>query len=60
MWACECFCVCFQCVCSYFNDRADASRYEDKEAGLLIKQIEENHYGAETPPQHWKTKPTNM
>lgn len=50
---------CMQSMCTYFNDRADARRYEDKQAGLLIKQIEENHYGAETSPQHWKTKRTN-
>lgn len=50
----------FQSVCTYFDDRADASRYEDKQAGLLVKQIEENHYCAETSPEHWKTKHTNI
>lgn len=47
---------CIQSACTYFNDRADAGRYEDQQAGLLVKQIEENHDGAETSPQHWKTK----
>lgn len=44
------------CVCTYFNHRADACRYEDKQAGLLVKQIEEDHNGAETSPQHCETK----
>lgn len=39
-------------VCPYFNYRADPSRYEYKEARLLVKQIEKNHYGAEASPQH--------
>lgn len=57
--------MCFKCVCvfesafTYFNDGADASRNEHKQAGLLIKQIEENHNGAETSPEHWKTKHTD-
>lgn len=52
--------MCSQSVCTYFNDRADTSRYEDKQAGLLVKQIEENHYGAETSPEHWKTQHTDI
>lgn len=39
---------------TYFNDGADPSGYKDKQTGLLIKQVEENHYGAETSPQHWR------
>lgn len=43
---------------AYLDDGADASGNEDEQAGLLIKQVEENHYGAETSPQHWRTKHT--
>lgn len=46
-------------VYAYFNDGADASRYEDQQAGLLVKQVEENHDGAETSPEHWKTQHTD-
>ena len=55
-------CLYSLCLCAYFNHGADGSRYEDKQAGLLVKQIEENHYGAETSPEHWenKTKHANM
>lgn len=56
--SCVFTCV-FESAFTYFNDGADASRNEHKQAGLLIKQIEENHNGAETSPEHWKTKHTD-
>lgn len=36
----------------YLDDRANPCRYEDQQAGLLIEQIEKNHNGAETSPEH--------
>lgn len=38
---------------AYLNDGTDPCRYEDQQAGLLVKQIEENDDGAETPPEHY-------
>lgn len=42
------------CLCIYLNDGADPCGYEDQEAGLLIEEVEEDHDGAETSPQHWE------
>lgn len=36
----------------YLDDGANPCRYEDQQAGLLVEQIEKNHNGAETSPEH--------
>lgn len=59
VFTCVLYICVFESAFTYFNDGADASRNEHKQAGLLIKQIEENHNGAETSPEHWKTKHTD-
>lgn len=41
-------------ICTCFNYGANSSRYEDQQAGELVKQIQENHNGAETSPQYWR------
>lgn len=41
---------------TYLNDGPNACRYEHQQAGLLIKQIEKNHDGAETSPEHYGTQ----
>lgn len=38
---------------AYLDDGPNASRNEDKKAGLLIQQIEEDHNGAKTSPKHY-------
>lgn len=37
----------------YLDDGANPCRYEHQQAGLLVEQIEKNHNGAETSPEHW-------
>lgn len=41
---------------AYLNDGPNACRYEHQQAGLLVKQIEKNHDGAETSPEHYGTQ----
>lgn len=43
---------------THFDDGADPGRNEHEQARLLVKQIEENHDGAETSPEHWKAQHT--
>lgn len=40
----------------YFYNGADTSRDEDKQAGLFVDQIQENHNGAKASPQHCENR----
>ena len=39
--------------CVYLYDGAYSSRDEHQEAGLLVKQVQEDDDGAEAAPQYW-------
>lgn len=46
---------CCSVVWTYLDQRSYSSRDEHQQARLFIEQVEENHQGAETPPQHWES-----